>query len=68
MKVKVKEILERKTSIAKKKAMLDSLKLCYDKFFDELHISAPDVDAVEATLEEYEEILDAILDSAEVDI
>lgn len=69
MKIKVKELLDRKASIKKQKEMLDSLKSCEDDRTGSIyHITDVQAETVEATLEEYEELLDALLESAEVSV
>lgn len=69
MKIKVKELLDRKESIAQQKKMLDTMHSCeHDDTGDIYHITGVDVETVEATLEEYEELLDALLESAEVNV
>lgn len=69
MKIKVKELLDRKASIKKQKEMLDSLTPCDgDKALNTYHLHVAEAETVEATLEEYEELLDALLESAEVNV
>lgn len=49
--------------------MLDTMHSCeHDDTGDIYHITGVDVETVEATLEEYEELLDALLESAEVNV
>ncbi len=69
MKIKVRELLNRKEHIKRQKELLDALEPCAsDKILKTLHIDSDDVEAVEATLEEYEELLDALIESAEVNV
>lgn len=69
MKIKVKELLNRRSCIKKQRELLDALEPCTsDKLLKTLHIDMEDVEELEATLGEYEELLDALLASAEVNV
>lgn len=69
MKIKVNELLNRKKCIKKLRDLLDTLVPCDDdKTLRMLRIDSVDVELLEATLEEYEELLDALLNSAEVNV
>lgn len=69
MKIKVTELLNRKECIKKQRDLFDTLVPCDDdKTLRMLRIDSVDVESVEATLEEYEELLDALLESAEVNV
>jgi len=69
MKIKVNELLNRKKCIKEQRELLNTLVPCDDdKTLRMLRIDSIDVETVEATLEEYEELLDALLASAEVNV
>lgn len=69
MKIKVNDLLDRKKCIKEQRELLNTLTPCdNDKTLRMLRIDSIDVETVEATLEEYEELLDALLASAEVNV
>ena len=69
MKYKVKALVNKKSRVDVLRSKLDTLKTCpHDTSESILHIHAEEADEIEATLSEYGELLDALLDSAEVNI
>lgn len=69
MKYKVKVLMNKKARVDLLRSRMDTLKTCpYDTSESILHIHSEEADEIEATLSEYGELLDAMLDSAEVNI
>ena len=69
MKYKVKALINKKARVDLLRSRLDTLKTCpHDASESILHIHSEEADEIEATLSEYGELLDALLDSAEVNI
>lgn len=69
MKYKVKALINKKARVDLLRSRLDTLKTCpHDTSESILHIHSEEADEIEATLSEYGELLDAMLDSAEVNI
>lgn len=69
MKYKVKVLMNKKARVDLLRSRLDSLKTCpHDTSESILHIHSEEADEIEATLSEYGELLDSMLDSAEVNI
>lgn len=69
MKYKVKVLMNKKAHVDLLRSRLDTLKTCpHDTSESILHIHSEEADEIEATLSEYWELLDAMLDSAEVNI
>lgn len=68
MKIKVKDMMERMECAKRQRKILDMLQPCDRNGGTKLHIESSDAEALEATLEEYEELLCAMIASAEVTI
>ena len=69
MKYKVKVLMNKKARVDLLRSRLDSLKTCpHDTSESILHIHSEEADEIEATLSEYGELLDALLDFAEINI
>ena len=69
MKYKVKALVNKKSRVDVLRSKLDTLKTCpHDTSESVLHIHSEDADEIEATLSEYGELLDALLDFAEINI